>query len=69
MLAGDCFRELPKKENRQITNFQQLSETRVELAGVEPASKQGNHMLSTRLFWPSFSCDVKTQTTNRNLSL
>ena len=25
----------------------------VELAGVEPASKQGNHTLSTRLFWPS----------------
>ena len=26
---------------------------RVELAGVEPASKQGNHTLSTRLFQPS----------------
>ena len=25
----------------------------VELAGVEPASKQGNHTLSTRLFQPS----------------
>ena len=25
----------------------------VELAGVEPASKQGNHTLSTRLFRPS----------------
>jgi hypothetical protein len=24
----------------------------VELAGVEPASKQGNHTLSTRLFQP-----------------
>jgi len=26
---------------------------KVELAGVEPASKQGNHTLSTRLFQPS----------------
>lgn len=42
---------------------------RVELAGVEPASKQGNHVLSTRLFWTSFSCYGKTQTTNRNLIL
>lgn len=41
----------------------------VELAGVEPASKQGNHTLSTRLFRPSFSCDGKTRTTNRYLSL
>ncbi len=33
---------------------------KVELAGVEPASKQGNHMLSTRLFQPLFSCYGKT---------
>ena len=26
----------------------------VELEGVEPSSKQGNHTLSTRLFQPSF---------------
>ena len=26
---------------------------RVELVGFEPTSKQGNHTLSTRLFWPS----------------
>ena len=26
---------------------------RVELVGFEPTSKQGNHTLSTCLFWPS----------------
>lgn len=26
----------------------------VELEGIEPSSKQGNHMLSTRLFRPLF---------------
>lgn len=39
----------------------------VELAGVEPASKQGPYMLSTRLSWPSFSSDSKTQATNYRL--
>ena len=39
----------------------------VELAGVEPASKQGLYMLSTRLSWPSFSSDSKTQATNYRL--
>ena len=41
--------------------------TFVELAGVEPASKQGILVLSTRLSWPSFSSGGKTQATNRRL--
>ena len=43
--------------------------TFVELEGVEPSSKQGNHTLSTRLSWTSFSCCSKTQATNCNLIL
>ena len=39
----------------------------VEIAGVEPASKQGTNTLSTRLFRPSFSSVGKTRTTNRRL--
>ena len=39
----------------------------VELEGFEPSSKQGNHMLSTCLFRPLFSCYDKTQTTNHSL--
>ena len=35
--------------------FQLELPPKVELEGVEPSSKQGNHMLSTRLFWTSFS--------------
>ncbi len=41
----------------------------VELEGIEPSSKQGRPVLSTRLFQPSFSCTGKTWTTNRYLSL
>ena len=41
----------------------------VELEGVEPSSAQGNHTLSTRLSWPSFSCCDKTQATNHSLIL
>ena len=33
----------------------------VELEGVEPSSKQGNHTLSTCLSWPSLSDCDKTQ--------
>jgi len=39
----------------------------VELAGVEPASKQGIFVLSTRLSWPLFSSGSKTQATNYRL--
>ena len=39
----------------------------VELEGVEPSSAQGNHTLSTRLSWTSFSCRDKTQATNHGL--
>ena len=45
---------------RLIANF-------VEIEGFEPSSKQGTDMLSTRLSWPSFSCNGKTQATNRHL--
>ena len=39
----------------------------VELTGVEPVSKQGILMLSTRLSWLWFSSDSKTQATNYRL--
>ena len=45
------------------------SVTSVELEGIEPSSKQGNHTLSTCLSWPSFSCCNKTQATNYSLIL
>ena len=37
----------------------------MELEGVEPSSKQGNHTLSTCLFRTWFSCCDKTRTTHR----
>ena len=36
----------------------------VEVTGIEPVSIQGTNMLSTRLSWPSFSSNSKTQATN-----
>ena len=39
----------------------------VELEGIEPSSARGNHTLSTRLSWTSFSCCDKTQATNHSL--
>ena len=41
----------------------------VELEGVEPSSKQGNHTFSTCLSWPSLSDCDKTQATNHSLIL
>lgn len=41
----------------------------VELAGFEPASKQGDHTLSTCLFRLRFSCCIKTRTTKCSLIL
>ena len=41
-------------EERTLTRVRpHEGETLVELEGVEPSSKQGNHTLSTRLFQPS----------------
>ena len=36
-----------------MLTFSPRGRTLVELEGVEPSSKQGNHTLSTRLFQPS----------------
>ena len=45
----------------------QIPQRLVEIAGFEPASKQGTNMLSTRLSWPLFSSNGKTQATNHCL--
>ena len=58
------FRVYIQAQALQITENQHFS---VELVGVEPTSKQGNHTLSTRLFQLLFSCCSKTWTTNCNL--
>ena len=39
----------------------------VELTGLEPVSKRGNNMLSTRLFPLKFSSVIKTETTKLHL--
>ena len=61
---------LMRRKKRTLTRVKSSEgETIVELEGIEPSSKQGRPVLSTRLFQPSFSCTGKTWTTNRYLSL
>ena len=49
--------------------FKGLSVTFVELEGIEPSSKRGNHKLSTCLSLPKFSCRGRTKAINRDLIL
>ena len=41
----------------------------VDLEGIEPSSKRGNHKLSTCLSLPDFSCNGRTKAINRCLIL
>ena len=64
------FQFAHEEKKRTLTRVKSSEgETIVELEGIEPSSKQGRPVLSTRLFQPSFSCTGKTWTTNRYLSL
>ena len=51
----------------EVAGFLRNPPRLVEIAGIEPASKQGTNMLSTRLSWPLFSSNSKTQATNHCL--
>jgi len=41
----------------------------VDLEGIEPSSKRGNHKLSTCLSLPNFSCNGRTKAINHYLIL
>ena len=66
-LEGVAFDEVALLAKNPHEGESHLSGTLVELEGIEPSSAQGNHTLSTRLSWPSFSCRDKTQATNHDL--
>ena len=53
-----------KKGLSTLSHYKKME---VELEGIEPSSKQGNHTLSTCLSWPSLSGCDKTQATNHSL--
>ncbi len=55
-----------KKESSEIIRAFFLL---VELEGIEPSSKRGNHKLSTCLSLPKFSCSGRTKAINRCLIL
>ena len=50
-------------------DFQRILVLYVELEGIEPSSKRGNHKLSTCLSLPKFSCRGRTKAINRDLIL
>ena len=64
MFQGECWRFIGLYHGP----WRLLKGSSVELEGVEPSSKQGNHMLSTCLSLPSFSCIGRTRATNLYLS-
>ena len=53
--------------SRYANTYKSTTYVIVELTGVEPVSKRGSNMLSTRLFPLNFSCASKTETTNLRL--
>ena len=55
-----------KKESSEIIRTFFLL---VDLEGIEPSSKRGNHKLSTCLSLPKFSCWNRTKAINSNLIL
>ena len=55
-----------KKESSEIIRTFFLL---VDLEGIEPSSKRGNHKLSTCLSLPKFSCNGRTKAINRYLIL
>ena len=58
----DIYFNKKTAENQRFTNI-------VELEGIEPSSKRGNHKFSTCLSLPKFSCCSRTKAINRNLIL
>ena len=58
----DIYFNKKNTENQWFTNI-------VELEGIEPSSKRGNHKLSTCLSLPKFSCRGRTKAINRDLIL
>jgi len=59
-------RDKQKTKSEQISEFLDLS-AQVELAGVEPASSQGDHMLSTCLVLLDFCDQSAAEQPNRPL--
>lgn len=58
-----------KRKVPESLKFKDYLIAAVELEGIEPSSKRGNHKLSTCLSLPEFSCYGRTKAINRNLIL
>lgn len=60
---------MKRKSTLESLKFKDYLIAAVELEGIEPSSKRGNHKLSTCLSLPKFSCNGRTKAINRYLIL
>ena len=58
-----------KRKVPESLKFKDYLIAAVELEGIEPSSKRGNHKLSTCLSLPKFSSNGRTKAINRCLIL
>lgn len=58
-----------KRKVPESLKFKDYLIAAVELEGIEPSSKRGNHKLSTCLSLPKFSCNGRTKAINHYLIL
>ena len=58
-----------KRKVPESLKFKDYLIAAVELEGIEPSSKRGNHKLSTCLSLPNFSCNGRTKAINHYLIL
>ena len=57
-----------KRKVPESLKFKDYLIAAVELEGIEPSSKRGNHKLSTCLSLPKFSCNGRTKASTVTLS-
>ena len=64
-----CSEDKKLNKKKESSDYFRAFFLLVELEGIEPSSKRGNHKLSTCLSLPKFSCRSRTKAINSCLIL
>ena len=64
-----CSEDKKLNKKKESSDYFRAFFLLVELEGIEPSSKRGNHKLSTCLSLPKFSCSGRTKAINHCLIL
>ena len=64
-----CSEDKKLNKKKESSDYFRAFFLLVELEGIEPSSKRGNHKLSTCLSLPNSSCNGRTKAINRCLIL